>query len=58
MSYYDDELQLILNTNHSFKFKITGNNNDTKFMNINLDSIESLQAFLVIVKEDLERSGY
>jgi len=55
-NYYDKELQRVLPTtaNETVMLKIVNDDRSTKWLNINLESIESLQAFLDIVKEDLE----
>lgn len=58
-NYYDKELQPLLTLNNKdikpVKVKFISDKYTTKWLNINLDSIESIQAFLEILKEDLEK---
>ncbi len=57
-SFYDRELQGLVpkkGIKPEIKIKLANEDNkSTKWMNLNLDSIESLQAFIDIIKEDLE----
>lgn len=58
LNYYDRELQLIIpkkGKKSNVKIKLLGNESIvTKWMNLNLDSIESFQAFIDIMKDILE----
>ena len=58
-NYYDSELQRVLpdtekNELVSIKLMNGFSHNETKWMSLNLDSIDSLQAFIDILREDLQ----
>lgn len=57
LNYYDKQLQMVLpvlNSNEGeIKIKVVRDDRSTKWMNLNLDSIESLQAFIDILREYL-----
>ena len=57
-NYYDKELQPLVTINNKIplpvKVKFINDKYCTKWLNINLDSIESVQALLDILKQDLE----
>lgn len=54
-SYYDNELQQIIDEKSDYpaSIKVYGTTCQTKNMALNLDSIESIRAFLDIIEEDL-----
>jgi hypothetical protein len=57
-NYYDKELQRVLpDKGEVVNIKISNGtkSTDTKWLSLNLDSIDSLQAFIDIIKEDLEK---
>jgi hypothetical protein len=56
-NYYDEELQRVVpkeGIKSGIKIKVVNDDQSTKWMDLNLDSIESIQAFIDIIKEDLE----
>ena len=57
MGYYDRELQEIMEVlergNEVVSFKFTCRSKETKYMALNIDSVESLKAFADIVTEVL-----
>ncbi|MCP4369932.1 MAG: hypothetical protein GY797_17725 [Deltaproteobacteria bacterium] len=58
-TYYSNEMQLMVpekGEECAVKIKLTNQTHCTKWMDLNLDSIESLQALIDILKEDLERN--
>jgi len=64
MSYYTQELEQLLGSNEpeEMKIKITGNAVDTKWFDLNLESIDSLEHFLTllragIIEERAEKTG-
>ncbi len=58
-NYYDKQLQRVLpkenNLKGEIKIKVVNDDQSTNWMSLNLDSIDSLQAFIDILKEDLEK---
>lgn len=54
-NYYEKELQPIIDekSEYPIQVKFFGDTHQAKHMSLNLESIESIQAFLEIVKEDL-----
>ncbi len=58
-SYYDKELQVLVDTKETTRLRvqICGGAERTKWLNVNLDNIESLKAFFDIFADDLEKAG-
>lgn len=57
-NYYDDQLQPVLpdkGDKFGVRIKVSSHKGTSKWLNLNLECIESLQAFIDILKEDLEK---
>jgi len=58
MSYYKNELKPLLTLNQAgiknCKVKIMNSDYTTKWLDINLESIEDVKSFLEIIKKDIE----
>lgn len=52
--YYQNEIKRVIDTPTKISFKLTGWNDSTREMNLNLDSIEVLEQLLKKVKKELK----
>lgn len=60
-NYYDRELQTVIPSSgenaKEIKIKVVNGDRSTKWLSLNIDSVESFQAFLDIVREDIVKGA-